>query len=153
MIEENKEEKPKEIPNEVLESFKKELDVLKKNNELLMQVADKKSLARYYSRHKEELPPVVKLNLWEGQVVMAWKLIEDIVEEDTISRKWRETQIMELLLEDKTIVKVPYATFTRRFTQIPAKVIGNIEEDGQVALKVVREDNGQKYTINVAFVN
>ena len=74
------------------------------------------------------------------------------MEEDTVSRKWGEKQTMELLLEDKTIVKVPYATFTRRFTQIPAKVIGNIEEDGQVALKVVR-DNGQKYTINVAFVN
>ena len=160
MSEEKKEEIT--ISKESLESFKKELDALKKNNELLMQVADKKSLARYYSRHKEELPSVVKLNLWSGEdkdgkrytkVIMGWRLIEDIVEEDPVSRKWRETQTMELLLEDKTTVKVPYATFTRRFTQTPAKVIGNIEEDGKVALKVVREDNGKEYLIGVAYVN
>ena len=69
MTEENKEEAIT-ISKESFESFKKELDSLKKNNELLMQVADKKSLARYYSRHKEDLPPIVKLNLWEGKVIV-----------------------------------------------------------------------------------
>ncbi len=158
MTEENKKSKEETVtvPKETLELFKKELDLLKKDNKLLMQVADKKSLARYYSRHKEELPPVVKLNLWEGKVIVAWRDMKEednIVEQDPITMKWKETQNMELLLEDKTTTKIPYATFVRRTTQTPAKVIGNIEEDGQVALKVVREDNGQKYTINVAFVN
>ncbi|GAI12670.1 unnamed protein product, partial [marine sediment metagenome] len=79
--EELKSEEAVTIPKILLESLQKRLGILE-------QIADKKQLAAYLARHKEEMPGIVKLRMIDDKVILGWKTIRDEVFEDAITRKW-----------------------------------------------------------------
>jgi len=163
MVEEKlKEEKPKEVvkEEEVKETLKMllgEIKELKKDRDILMQSADKRALARYYSRHKEDLPPIVRLRTIRGKLIMGWKMIEDKGSYQIPGTgKWTESQTIEVIYQDGTSEQMAELEFEQRYEKsVKAKRIGVITDDRtkQEALKLARLDNGEEITIGVQFVN
>lgn len=158
-----KEEKvPKEVVNEdevkeTLKTLLGEIDNLKKDRDILMQSADKRALARYYTRHREDLPPIVKLRTIDGKLVVGWRMIEDKGSYQIPGTgKWTEYQLIEVIYQDGTSEKMQEMEFERRYEKnVKAKRIGIVLDDKtkQEALKVARLDNGEELTIGVQFVN
>lgn len=145
-----------EVPATMLESLKKDMDILKKNNDLLLQIADKKQLANYYARHKQDLPSVVKLRMIGGKVIMGWRKDEDEGSfQHPLTGAWMEKQTLQLLYEDKTTAIINYRDFVHKYTTTKAKVLSTVTDGitGKTAFKVEREDNGKIYTIAIEFLN
>jgi len=153
------EEKPikEEEIKETLRGLLDEIRDLKKDRDILMQSADKKALARYYSRHREDLPPIVKLRSIGGKLIVGWRMIQD---EGSYkipgTNVWTESQIIEIIYSDGSSVKMEEMEFERRYEKsIKAKVIGVITDNvtKKEALKLQRLDDGTELTIGVQFVN
>lgn len=142
------------VPKALLESLQNNIAVLQKNEELLMQVADKKQLALYYSRNKKDLPPIVKLRMMNNKVILGWRTIQDDVFEDSTTGRWKEIQIIELIYEDGEKEKIALRDYVRRYVYAEAKVLETVKkEDGAVVLKVERKDNGKVYEVGVQYIN
>ena len=172
---EEKIEKPKkegmiEVERSQFENILKRMETLEKDKEMFLSIADKKQLSIYYQRHKDKIPsrvmlrtimtkqnPNVKDSPLMEKVILGWRTTKDIVQPDpTLPGRWIEDQRVELLLEDGTSSGEMYlAQFSRNYKQVEAEVRSKITDEvsGNVALKVVRLDNGREYTIGVAFVN
>lgn len=144
-----------EISKEAFDSFKKELDSLKEQNKLLFEVADKRALANFYARNKQNLPVEVKLRLLDGKIIIGWKTSKNEVFQDPITRAWREDQKVELLFEDGTMKEVDLLDYNRRYEYVKCKRVGiiNDEATGSIAFKLVRYDNGKEYIVGVQYVN
>ena len=163
MAEQNKKSQPKKeeeekgvvVSKEFLENLKKEIDQLRRDRDILMAAADKKALANYFARHQEDVPKIVKLRMIDGKLILGWRTVKDEVYKDPITQRWKEEQIVEVLFEDGTKKQYPLLEFNRLYTHIPARRIGIIEDErtGELAFKVVREDNGQELTIGARYVN
>jgi len=142
---------------DTLKMLLKEIHSLKKDRDILMQSADKKALARYYSRHREDMPPTVRLRTINGKLIVGWKMIEDLGSfQIPGTGKWTESQIIEVIYEDGTSEKMQEMEFERKYEKIiEAKRIGIIKDErtGQESLKLARLDNGEEITIGVQFVN
>lgn len=134
-----------------------EVAVLKQQNEMLIQVADRKALGNYYARHQKQLPKIVRLNLINGKVILSWLMTDNEVYKEAIGNTfmWKEKQTVTLNLEDKTILEMPYIEYTRKYTQVEAKVISRItdENTGELKIKVGRIDNGKEYEIEIRYIN
>ena len=66
---------------------------------------------------------------------------------------WREFQLIQLKLDDDTIVDLPYLQFSQEVVKVDSEIISRTKEGGHETLKVLRKDNGKEYTIDVTFVN
>ena len=142
------------VPKSLLETLQNDIAALKKNEELLMQVADKKQLALYYSRNKKDLPPIVKLRMLNNKVILGWRTIQDDVFEDSVTGRWKEIQVIEIIYEDGEKEKIALRDYGRRYVHISAKVLETRKKnDGEVILKVERKDNGKVYEVGVQYVN
>jgi hypothetical protein len=154
---EKKEEGIVKVPQTQIDNLLKRLDSLEKDKDMLLQVADKRQLGIYYSRHQGKIPGRVFLRVYDGKVILGWRSTKDVVQPDPIlPGRWIEDQRTELLFEDGTTSgEIPLVQFTRNYKQVVAEVKQKItnEETGALALKVVRLDNGKEYTIDVTFVN
>lgn len=153
---EPKKEKAVEVPATMLKSLKKDMDALKKNNDLLLQIADKKQLANYYARHKQNLPSIVKLRMIGDKVIMGWRTIEDKGSfQHPLTGAWMEKQTIQLVYEDKTTEKMEYREFVHKYITTKAKVLSTVTDEatGKTAFKVEREDNGAIFTIAVEYLN
>lgn len=154
---EDKIEKKDEIvlTKEAFETFKAEFDNLKEANKMLLEVADKKSLAKFYARNKEKSPSIINLRTWKGKVIVGWRTGKDDVYQDVNTGRWTEEQTTILFLEDKTETEVSQLEFVRGYRHIPARRIGIYEDQvsGQVMFKAIREDNGKEIAVSSLFVN
>lgn len=155
-----KEEKSKEEPTVTIsksafEDLQKAMQQLKKDNNLLMAVTDKKALAHYYSRNRESLPSIVKLRIIDSKLVVGWRTIKNEIYQIAGTQKWVENQIIELLFDNGSKKEMPYIDFVRNYEYIFAKVINSTidEISKELSIKVAREDNGKELTIGVKFVN
>ena len=163
MTEEKK--KPKEEPKEEskVESKKEEVksvtipkdtfDRMQKDISMLKETADRKRMALYQHRHKEDQFPMVRLRELDGKVIMGWRLTKNDIHFDLAKKVWVEDQEVELLFEDGKREAVPYKDFANNYRSIECDQIGIIKEAGQVALKLRRKDNLKEYTVGVAYVN
>ena len=159
----NNEEKV-EITKSELQEIYKRLDGLAKDNEFLKSIADKKATALYYQRHREAIPPHVKIRSLEvtdkdgnavEKVIIGWRTTIDKVWKDPQTGAWKEQQEVELLFEDKTIQKIDLLTYNKLFKYVECERTGVIKDDetGEEAFKLRRLDNGKEYVIGVLFVN
>ncbi len=149
------EEKLKEDERDVfLREMRGIIEKQQKDIELLKSVADKKALAAYYSRNRQALPTIVNLREMDGKIVVGWKTIKDEVYKDTATNRWIEIQTVQVLFEDGTAKEVPFTDFNRLYTLIPCARKGVItNDDGQIALRLVRQDSGKEYTVGAQYVN
>lgn len=148
-----------EVSKTAWDEINKRLEAQERKSEFLDSVADKKAKALWYSRHKDEIPPIVKLSTWpteEGhKVIVEWGMIVDEGEfRDPQTGRRVERQTMWIRTEDGKIIKdIPYAVWGERYGHVVCKQVGTETKDGKLFLKLIREDNGQEYTIDVTFVN
>jgi len=159
------------VPKDTITKMMDEIALLKKDRDMLLQVADKKSMSNYYQRHQGKIPtkvmlrtmmtredPKIKDSPIVEKVVVGWKSTRDIPPEiDPATGRWRpEDQRCKLLFEDGTDSGEIYqAEFNRHYKQVEAEVIGRItdEKTENVVLKVRRLDNGKEYNLGTAYIN
>lgn len=143
-----------EVSKSLLQDIQTEMTKLKKTNEMLLQIADKKQLARYYQRNQQDLPKMVKLRMLRGKVILGWWTVEDLGSFKDARGIWTEKQSIGLILEDGSKVeKIDYRKYVRSYELVDAKVLSTKDEDGKITLKVQRTDNNKQYEIGVEFVN
>jgi len=144
---------------------------LRADNEMLLQVADKKQLGQWYQRNAGKIPTQVKLrtmmvkkdskdpnSLLVEKVVVGWQSTMDVPPQiDPATGRWtNEIQKCKLIFEDGEVSEEMFQVqFTRNYKQVTAEVKQKItdEETGNLAFKVVRLDNGREYTIGDRFIN
>jgi hypothetical protein len=146
-----------QVPTKQMEEMMKAITELRGDRDMLLSIADKKQLSNYYQRNRGKIPTQVKLRTYNGKVVLGWRMTKDVVESDpSMPNRWIEDQRVELLYEDGTSSGEIYMTqFTRHYKQVDAEVRSRIvdEVNGNMALKVVRLDNGKEYMIGITYVN
>ena len=160
--EEEKKEEMVTIPKKELDNILGRIAKVEQDRDVLLQVADKRALGIYYQRHAGKIPTRVMLRVIQGtpktkepKVILGWRKLIDEVYQDPATLRWVERQTIELLYEDGTSEEMFYREFNRLYRQVPAEVKQKItnEETGELALRVVRLDTGQEYTIGINFIN
>lgn len=150
------------ISEETAKELLKKIEMLEKDRDMLLQVADKRQLGLYYSRHQAKIPARVMIRTMQGtdktteqKVILGWRTTQDEVYQDPATMRWVEKQMVELLYEDGKAEEMFLRDFNRRYKQVEAEVKKKIvdEATGNVALTVMRLDNGKEYTLSVVFVN
>jgi len=143
--------------SELIKTLLGKVDELSKQNEMLMDVADKKALSAYYSRNQKALPKIVRLNTIDGKVIVGSKMIRNDVYKENIGGNyiWREKQSVKLLFEDGTEGEMSYSDYVKAYQQVEAKVVSKTEDEatGGLTLKVVRTDNGKEVSVGVEYIN
>ncbi len=142
---------------ETLKGLLQRIDSQQKDINILMQSADKRALARYYGRHREDLPPIVRLRTIDGKLILGWTMKEDKGSYQIPGTgKWTESQTITVIYQGGTKEDMALMDFERRYEKIiKAKRIGVIIDDRtkKEALKLQRLDNGEEITIGVDYVN
>lgn len=159
------ESKTIEVPVDFLSALKEDMEALKTSNKMLLQVADKRQVARYYQQNRSKLPTIIRIRYIEKidkesnrpvkKVIIGWRNIVDDVYYDPQTRRGRETQTTELIYEDGTHEEMPMTIFWRQIKEIECKLISTKTDDstGEVAYELERQDNGERLTIGAQFVN
>lgn len=161
------ETKPKEetvtLSKSALENLQEDMKKLKQDRDLLLATVDRKALAHYYDRNKQDIPSVVKLSLFPVEengsitkkLIIAWRTVKNEVFQIPGTQRWVEDQVTRLVFSDGTSIDVPYVTFVRGYEFINAKVIGSTIDEitKESSLRVIREDNGEEVVLGVKFVN
>lgn len=148
------EKKLAEILKNVEAGFAEKIAELKKDNAILYEAADKTMLSKVLSRDKKSMGMTVMLSTLDGKVITGWRTVMDIVEKNA-NGVWQEKQVMEIKLEDDSVVEHPYNKFTDIIAsnRINAKVLSrSVDEDENVTYKL-KADNGKEYEISATFVN
>ncbi len=150
------------MSEETAKELLKKIEILEKDRDILLQVADKKQLGLYYARHRDKIPSRVMIRTMQGtdktsetKVILGWRTTLDEVFQDPATMRWQEKQMVELLYEDGTAEEMFLRDFNRRYKQVEAEVKQKIvdEATGNTAVKVMRLDNGKEYTLSVVFIN
>jgi len=142
------------ISKEALVELKSVVDQLKKDNELLFQIADKRQMARLQAQRRAKMPDYINLRQLNGKIVVGWAMSEDKVEYDSARKVWLESQKVLVIYEDGTKEEMYLREFELKHTKVRCQKIGEvIDNSGRKAFKLVRLDNGKEYTIDETFVN
>lgn len=152
------EKKPTKVAIDIsdLEGFKKELADLKKQNEMLLEVADKRALDNYLSKNKEDKKPGVRVRKIDGKIVVGWDdMPNNDVGKSMKTLAYEENQIVRILFEDGTKQDYSLLDFNRRFEYIYCVVVGKLKDDvsGTITYKLVNKADGKELTIDSKFVN
>jgi hypothetical protein len=128
---------------------------LKKQNSMLLEVADKKALSNYYQRNQKDVPSMIRIRSIDGGVIKSWKTIENDVYKDYNTGRWTEKQTLEVDFFIGESKKYNLVDFNRRFEYIECTKVGQIIDDisGSVTLKLKRSDTGEEISIDVRYVN
>lgn len=153
------EDKTVMVDKDALDKLIKTVESQGETIKMLTEVADKGRILHYNSTQgKKQEGTEVKLStiMHEGKqkVVVAWRTTENEVFQDPLTMVWKEKQTIEFILEDNTIVSLPFLGLADKLTKIKATVVGRTinDSDGGTTLKVEAE-NGKTYLIDVQFVN
>jgi len=141
------------LNKEAFESLQRDLETVKKNNEMLLKIADKKALARFYQKHQQKLPLLVNLRIMNGKIIVGWDKMPANDVRKISQNKWIEDQRVKVLYEDGTKDEMSYLQFKDGYNLIQCKRMGVIQRGNMTALELIRLDNGEKYTVDVRFVN
>lgn len=144
-----------EVSESYLKELSRELKQLQEDRDMLIAIADKKGLAKWQGSHAKDRPYEIKIRRIDGKTIIEWKTTKDVVEYDRVTKRGFEDQRLEVLFEDGTKQEYTLVDFNRRFDYVICKRIGQIvnEQTGEVALKLVRTDNGKEIIIGVQYVN
>ena len=145
-----------EVSRDLLETLKKDIEGLKEDKNMLLQIADKKALANFYARHQSRLPKEVKLRTIGGKVILGWRTVRDDDNENSINPRniINRVQEIELVFEDGSKQKYFYGDYCKKYSTVKARVVSSTtDQNGNIALKVVRLDNGKEYEIDIKYVN
>ena len=142
-----KQEKPETVTVD-----KAALDQMIRRLERLESTADVGRLGKYDDKNKIELPKVVLLGKYNDKIVVGWKMLKDEVQK--VNGVWRESQLIQIKLDDDTSVDLPYLQYVQEVVKVDATILSRTKEsNGHETLKVRRNDNGNEYSIDITFIN
>ncbi len=115
--------------------------------------ADVGRLAKMDDKNRKEPLKVVRLGVWQGNIITGWKLKANNVEK--VNGVWRELQTIELKFEVAPAVEVPYLQFVQETQKVDATIISRTKDEGGdfETLKVRTNDDGKEVLIDSRFVN
>lgn len=144
-----------EVDEDVLRDVLNKVEAQGKEIEVLREVADKNRLGRVEElRAQGKLVKSVRLNVFDGKVIIGWKKIRDDVYLDEKSRL-HEDQVVGLFFEGETVVghELDIRSFSRLITKVAVEVIEEgKDKDGNVNFTVQTKD-GRTIKIDSKFVN
>lgn len=154
--------------SDVLSAMRAELETLKKQSAedqkklaMLEAVADKGRVFNYESSRTTKKPSKVKLSVYNGGIITAWRTIKDeLIHHPTTGKTIGEVQEYEVILlqKDGSLVKQVfngYPSFnSARYTErIEAEVKGKREDfDGTITFDLILPD-GRVTSLDAKFVN
>lgn len=149
-----KEKKPKmvSLPEETVKDLLSRLDRLE-------YAASKANLANFDAKNKGDFGKEAKVSVYDGKVISAWKMVEDIVEKNPTTGVWTEKQVIELYFSDGSSEKMPYQQFVRRVTKRNATVLEETTVRGgneTWRLRTIPENPGDEAVdveLDVRFIN
>lgn len=144
-----------EVDPDVLQKVLDKVEKLEKENEIFREVVDKNRLTRVEElRSQGKLIKSVKLNMFDGKIIIGWKKVRDDVYLDEKSRL-HEDQVVGLIFEGESTVgkELDIRSFSRLITKMSAEVIEEgKDKDGNVNFTVQTKD-GKTIKIDSKFVN
>src|SRR3990167_7862014 len=154
IIEQQKED-IKELKKEESETVtvnKKALDDMIRRMDRLESAADIGRLDKYDQKNKKALTQVVLLGTYNGKIVLGWKMIKDEVQK--INGIWRESQLIQIKLDDDTAIDLPYLQYVQEVVKVDATILSRTKDsNGHETLRVRRNDNGNEHSIDITFIN
>ena len=149
---------PAPVADEVVRVPRKDLERMMDRLDRLEFASSKAQLSLYDARNKTDLGTTACLNVYEGKIIVAWKLLENFVERNPQTGVWTERQTIQLHFLEGEPVEVPYAQFIRRLERKVVKRLSKTQMDnGNEIWKVVTEENGLTepltFEIDVRFLN
>lgn len=127
------------------------LDKQSKDIDMLKEVADKARMSTFKSRHQDFTTKIVKVNTYNGKVVMAWKSTKDEIYQDAQGR-WHEAQKMEIITDDNQKVEMDYIDFVKKLVKVDAELVSRYSTpEGQSMLRL--NMGGKQIDIDHVFVN
>ena len=156
-------EEPKKVLVDIadLEGFKKEIAELKKQaekqNAMLLEVADKRNLEKYFDRNQSDRKPIVRVRSIDGKTIIGWEKMKanDVYQDKREPSGWKEDQVVTLLFDDETKKDYVYVDYIRRFEYIYCVLVGKYRDDisGSEILKLISKVDGKEINIDSRFVN
>lgn len=153
------------VDMEYIKKLGETVENLKKTNDMLLQVADKKAMAKFNAINQIDLPLKVcirEMNVVEKEgeepvkkIVIGWRSSKDVVEYDKATKRGFEDQRTLVLFEDGTKKEYQQNHFELNHTRVTCTKAGQVTDDktGNIAYKLIREDTGKEYIIGVQYVN
>jgi len=153
-----------EVSKGLLESIQKEIEQLKQDKNMLLEMADERKRSQYFIRHQSKLPKTVSLRAFQlddgkggmvEKIVIGWETKKDDVFKDPLTMRWTEIQKVNIIFEDGTSKEMHLLDWIRNYKKVKAKILSrSIDEEKKVeTFKVIREDNEKEYEISSDFVN
>ena len=152
-------DKFKKEENETLTVNKKALDQIIRDNEKfkrdierLTSAADVGRLSKFDEKNKVDLPKVVLLGKYNDKIIVGWKMLKDEVQK--VNGIWRESQLIQIKLDDDTSIDLPYLQYVQEVVKVDATILSRTKEsNGHETLRVRRNDNGNEHSIDITFIN
>lgn len=158
-------EQPKkvEVNADALAKLMKDVEEIKKENEMLKSVADVGRVSRWQAQHGKPQPKIVRVSRYpnakgEQRFIVAWTNKADEVYQDPITRVYHEKQEVELIFDDNTTSTVPLKHWALNCEKVEAQIQqATTDMNGQTTFVVTITDEGptkgQKLTLDSRFVN
>ena len=144
--------KLKEEGAETITVNKQSLDQMIRRLERLESAADVGRLGKFDEKNKMELPKVVLLGKYNDKIIVGWKMLKDEVQK--VNGIWRESQLIQIKLDDDTSIDLPYLQYVQEVVKVDATILSRTKEsNGHETLKVRRNDNGNEHSIDITFIN
>ena len=141
------------IPKSAWDSMQNDIATMRRNSEMLLKIADKKALARFYQKNKKDLPLLVHLRSINNKIIVGWDKMPANDVRRIKKNEWVENQKVKVIYEDGKKDEMTYLQFKDSYVLVPCKREGLVQRGNMTAFELTRLDNGQKYTIDVKFVN
>jgi hypothetical protein len=140
-----------QVNRKTLDEMVKRIEQQSKDIDMLKTVADKARMSTYATKTADFSQKTVRLNMYNGQVVMAWRTVENEIYQDSQGR-WHENQKMEIITEKNERIALPYIDFVHNLLHSDADVISNYTTPEGIEMCRVNIDN-RMIDIDKRFLN
>jgi len=140
---------------EMIKQQSDKIEKLEKDRDMLLSVADKTQLSRYYSRNQKMLPTKVKVRKIDDKFIVGWSdMIENEVYQDPATLRWVENQKIKVIFSDGSSGIYNLRDYVKRYKTEEATIVSKtIDDSDGNTYYTVRVPSGQEFKINVTFLN
>lgn len=150
----------KETEDDSVTLSKEKFNTLVSRLQRLESAADKGRLSQYDNLNRSDVTQTVGLRKYNNRIIKEMYTVENTVEKSPQSGVWQENQVLEIHFFTGAKEIVPYVSYVRNYTLIPATIKKRTqifdeaekEKHGEFLLEVETED-GRQYTIGSNFIN
>jgi len=108
--------------------------------------ASKNKLKEYDNKNKKN-EKIIYVKTLDNKILLESRTLSNIVEKDNELKEWIEDQELELTFLDKTIAKMQYIDFQRRYQLIKCVVVSETEMRDE---EYIRQNGDRKFVLKVS---